>query len=56
MTETAGSYFAYFVVFGENGFWPRYLFGLLSDWDNFSINNLEDSYGQEWVIFYEFYC
>uniref|UniRef100_A0A915LBR9 Sodium/potassium-transporting ATPase subunit alpha n=2 Tax=Romanomermis culicivorax TaxID=13658 RepID=A0A915LBR9_ROMCU len=47
--ETVGSYFTYFVVFGECGFWPRILFGIRDDWDNAAINAVEDSYGQEWT-------
>lgn len=47
--EAAGCFFAYFVVLGENGFLPRTVFGISPLWDSKFINNLEDSYGQEWV-------
>ena len=34
---------------GENGFIPYFLFGLRKSWDDRSINDLQDYYGQEWV-------
>ena len=33
----------------ENGFLPRRLFGLRRSWDSLGVNDLEDSYGQEWT-------
>lgn len=33
----------------QNGFMPSRLFGIRAVWDNEVINDLEDSYGQEWV-------
>ena len=50
---TAG-FFVYFVIMAENGFIPRMLFGLRKPWDNRSINDLQDYYGQEWVS--QCYC
>lgn len=47
--ETAGAMFTYFVVYAESGFWPRRLFGIESDWDNKAVNDVEDSYGQQWT-------
>jgi sodium/potassium-transporting ATPase subunit alpha len=49
MLEAAAGMFVYFVVMAENGFLPGYLFGLRKAWDSSSINDLEDSYGQEWT-------
>jgi len=46
---TAG-FFTWVVVMGENGFWPSRLLGIRKAWDAAAINDLEDSYGQEWVI------
>lgn len=46
---TAG-FFTWVVVMGENGFWPSRLIGIRKAWDAAAINDLEDSYGQEWVI------
>lgn len=48
MQATAG-FFTYFVIMAENGFWPKYLFGLRRRWDSRAVNDLEDSYGQEWT-------
>jgi hypothetical protein len=45
---TAG-FFTWVVVMGENGFWPSRLLGIRKAWDAAAINDLEDSYGQEWV-------
>jgi hypothetical protein len=34
----------------ENGFFPSRLLGLRKSWDSRFVNDLEDSYGQEWVF------
>ena len=34
---------------GDNGFLPNRLLFLRSEWDNPDINDLADSYGQQWV-------
>merc|ERR1711870_34652 len=39
----------YFVIMAENGFWPSTLLGLRRSWDSQAVNDLEDSYGQEWT-------
>jgi sodium/potassium-transporting ATPase subunit alpha len=49
MLQAAGGFFVYFVIMCENGFWPRRLVGLRKEWDSKGIQDLEDSYGQEWV-------
>ena len=36
---------------GENGFFPRDMFGLRKPWDDRRNNSVMDSYGQEWVGF-----
>ena len=46
--EAAGGFFVYAVIMAENGFLPGRLIGLRKYWDAISINDLEDSYGQEW--------
>jgi len=33
----------------ENGFLPSRLFGLRRSWDSLGVNDLRDSYGQEWT-------
>jgi sodium/potassium-transporting ATPase subunit alpha len=49
MIQAAAGFFVYFVIMGENGFWPGRLFGLRKYWDSSAINDLEDSYHQEWT-------
>ncbi len=48
--EALGGFFVFYVIMGENGFWPMSLFGLRKYWDSRAINDVEDSYGQEWVM------
>jgi len=47
--KTAG-FLTYFVIMSENGFFPSKLIGLRTSWDSSSINDLADSYGQEWTF------
>ncbi len=47
--QAAAGFFVYFVIMAENGFLPRRLFGIRKQWDSKAINDLSDSYGQEWV-------
>ncbi|CAG0920322.1 unnamed protein product [Notodromas monacha] len=47
--ESCGAFMTYFVIMAENGFLPSKLLGLRSAWDNKAVNDLEDSYGQEWT-------
>ncbi|CAF4811662.1 unnamed protein product, partial [Rotaria sp. Silwood2] len=49
MIQAGGGFFVYTLVMAENGFFPSRLFGLRKSWDSRSINDLEDSYGQEWT-------
>jgi len=49
MVESVAGMFAYLVVYGQVGFLPDMLLGLSPEWDNPAINDLTDSYGQEWV-------
>lgn len=39
----------YFTVYAQQGFWPTSLINLRVAWETDDINDLEDSYGQEWV-------
>lgn len=50
MMQAASGFFSYFVIMGENGFLPKRLVGLREQWDSKAVNDLEDSYGQQWVI------
>merc|ERR1712190_37129 len=49
MIQASAGFFVYFVIMGENGFLPDKLFGLRRQWDSEAVNDLEDSYGQEWT-------
>ena len=49
MIQASAGFFVYFVILAENGFWPSKLFGLRRAWDSPAINDLQDSYGQEWT-------
>ncbi|EFN88446.1 Sodium/potassium-transporting ATPase subunit alpha [Harpegnathos saltator] len=47
--EACAGFFAYFIVMAEHGFLPARLLGLRSEWDSAAINDLKDSFGQEWT-------
>merc|ERR1719356_94115 len=49
MIQASAGFFVYFVIMAENGFWPTHLLGLRRAWDSQAVNDLEDSYGQEWT-------
>ncbi|NP_001080440.1 Na+/K+ -ATPase alpha 3 subunit [Xenopus laevis] len=49
MIQALGGFFAYFVILAENGFLPSHLVGIRLTWDDRSVNDLEDSYGQQWT-------
>lgn len=49
MIQALGGFFSYFVILAENGFLPSQLVGIRLNWDDRSNNDLEDSYGQQWV-------
>ncbi|ODN05419.1 Sodium/potassium-transporting ATPase subunit alpha [Orchesella cincta] len=49
--ESAAGFFAYFVVYAQNGFLPQTLLGIQTRWDSITINDLEDSYRQEWTYY-----
>lgn len=49
MIQAAAGFFVYFVIMAENGFLPGKLFGIRESWDSKAVNDLSDSYGQEWV-------
>ncbi|KAG8143488.1 hypothetical protein E2320_000710 [Naja naja] len=44
----SGRFFSYFVILAENGFLPSVLVGIRLNWDDRTVNDLEDSYGQQW--------
>merc|ERR1711868_21229 len=49
MIQASAGFFVYFVIMAENGFWPSRLLGIRRSWDSIAVNDLEDSYGQEWT-------
>jgi len=49
MIQAAAGFFVYFVIMAENGFRMGDLLGLRRGWDSAAINDLKDSYGQEWT-------
>jgi sodium/potassium-transporting ATPase subunit alpha len=49
MIQAAAGFFVYFVIMAENGFRPMTLLGLRKAWDSKAVNDLTDSYGQEWT-------
>ncbi|KRY70032.1 Sodium/potassium-transporting ATPase subunit alpha [Trichinella pseudospiralis] len=49
MMQASAGFFTYFVIMGDNGFLPLRLFGLRDQWDSRAVNDLEDSYGQQWT-------
>uniref|UniRef100_A0A8C6YIF6 Sodium/potassium-transporting ATPase subunit alpha n=1 Tax=Naja naja TaxID=35670 RepID=A0A8C6YIF6_NAJNA len=42
-------FFTYFVILAENGFLPSSLLGIRVMWDDRWVNDVEDSYGQQWT-------
>uniref|UniRef100_A0A0K2SYL8 Sodium/potassium-transporting ATPase subunit alpha n=1 Tax=Lepeophtheirus salmonis TaxID=72036 RepID=A0A0K2SYL8_LEPSM len=49
MIQASAGFFVYFVILAENGFYPSKLLGLRREWDSAAINDLQDSFGQEWT-------
>uniref|UniRef100_A0A914HS84 Sodium/potassium-transporting ATPase subunit alpha n=1 Tax=Globodera rostochiensis TaxID=31243 RepID=A0A914HS84_GLORO len=49
MIQASAGFFTYFWIMADNGFLPRDLYQLRAEWDSRAINNVVDSYGQEWT-------
>lgn len=49
MLEFFAGMFSYFIVFLSSGWYPTKIMGKVKEWDLKNIDDLEDSYGQEWV-------
>jgi len=47
--ESAGGFYAWFVVMASNGWWPNELIGHVKEFDDENNNTMEDSYGQKWT-------
>lgn len=54
MIQALAGFFTYFVILAENGFLPARLLGIRVYWDDKYVNDLEDSYGQQWVSLTQF--
>ncbi|XP_066508073.1 sodium/potassium-transporting ATPase subunit alpha-2 isoform X2 [Hoplias malabaricus] len=49
MIQALAGFFTYFVILAENGFLPYTLLGIRLEWDDRNVNDVEDSYGQQWT-------
>merc|ERR1711923_264518 len=49
MIQASAGFFVYLGIMAENGFLPNHLLGLRMFWDSPAVNDLRDSYGQEWT-------
>ncbi len=49
LIQAAAGIFTYITIMAENGFWPSRLIALRTHWDSRAINDLTDSYDQEWT-------
>ncbi|CAO2638421.1 Sodium/potassium-transporting ATPase subunit alpha-4 [Lemmus lemmus] len=49
MIQALAGFFTYFVILAESGFKPWDLLGIRLYWDDASVNDLEDSFGQQWT-------
>ena len=47
--QAISGFLVYFVIMADHGFLPWTLFFLREQWDAKGVNDLQDSYGQEWV-------
>uniref|UniRef100_A0A0M3HZJ6 Sodium/potassium-transporting ATPase subunit alpha n=1 Tax=Ascaris lumbricoides TaxID=6252 RepID=A0A0M3HZJ6_ASCLU len=47
--QAASAFMTYFFIMGFHGFLPSHLIYLRKQWDNKNINDLEDSFGQQWT-------
>ncbi|XP_076455702.1 sodium/potassium-transporting ATPase subunit alpha-3-like [Babylonia areolata] len=49
MMQALGGFYAWILAFGQSGFLIRDLTGIRTKWDSDAVNDLEDSYGQNWT-------
>uniref|UniRef100_A0A8C3W292 Sodium/potassium-transporting ATPase subunit alpha n=1 Tax=Catagonus wagneri TaxID=51154 RepID=A0A8C3W292_9CETA len=49
LMQALGAFLVYFTVYAQEGFRPTTLLNLRVEWEKDSVNDLEDSYGQEWT-------
>ncbi|MCP9263813.1 Sodium/potassium-transporting ATPase subunit alpha [Dirofilaria immitis] len=48
--QAAAGFMTYFIIMGENGFHINRLLWIRDEWDDPLVDDLEDSYGQQWVL------
>ncbi|XP_022920711.2 sodium/potassium-transporting ATPase subunit alpha-like [Onthophagus taurus] len=49
LIESLAGFFVYFMIMAEYGFLPSRLIGLRTEWDSIYVNDLKDSFDQEWT-------
>ncbi|NP_001166387.1 potassium-transporting ATPase alpha chain 2 [Cavia porcellus] len=49
LMQALGAFLVYFTVYAQQGFWPTSLIQLRVKWEQDYVNDLEDSYGQQWT-------
>ncbi|XP_039729031.1 potassium-transporting ATPase alpha chain 2 [Pteropus medius] len=49
LMQALGAFLVYFTVYAQEGFTPTTLLNLRVAWEEDFVNDLEDSYGQEWT-------
>ena len=49
LMQALGAFVTYFTVYAQQGFLPSTILNLRVEWEKDNVNDLEDSYGQEWV-------
>lgn len=52
--QAVAGFMTYFVIMGEHGFHIQRLLWIRDEWDDPLVDDLEDSYGQQWVPFHFF--
>nr|XP_031321519.1 potassium-transporting ATPase alpha chain 2 [Camelus dromedarius] len=51
LMQALGAFLVYFTVYAQEGFQPSALINLRVEWEKDYVNDLEDSYGQEWTSY-----
>lgn len=49
--QAAAGFMTYLIIMAENGFHIQRLLWIRDEWDDPMVDDLEDSYGQQWVLF-----
>ncbi|XP_035584916.1 potassium-transporting ATPase alpha chain 2-like [Zalophus californianus] len=51
LMQAVGAFIVYFTVYAQEGFKPSVLINIRVEWENSNVNDLEDSYGQQWTSY-----